>query len=213
VIRPESRPSDEITFYYPTCGYLSGQDSSFSSEEARPKLLEAVGIHHGTLEQLLVSPVRAIEIFLAKIIPTIVLVLGLSSLSFLLVLKPAFHVPIRGSIVLFYLVAALCVFAMTSMGIAIAVVADNLAQAMMIMLLILHHDLPVGRVESTGGHEPMDAVAQLLVSDALLYRFRVRSDSKRQRASVRGWDIAVISILGCVLFSFSLVWFRRSVGR
>jgi ABC-2 type transport system permease protein len=92
---------------------------------------------HGTIEQLLASPTRSIEIFLAKIIPTIVVVLGLSLLNFRLVLVPAFHVPIRGSLALFYAVAALDVFAMTSMGIAIAVVARNLAQAMMIMLLIL----------------------------------------------------------------------------
>lgn len=55
---------------------------------------------HGTLEQLLVSPARPLEIFLAKIIPTVVVVLGLSALSFLLVLGPVFEVPIRGSLLL-----------------------------------------------------------------------------------------------------------------
>ena len=92
---------------------------------------------HNTLEQLLVTPARPIEIFIAKIVPTILVVLGLSVLSFFLVLKPAFHLPIRGSLGVFYGVAALHVFAMTSLGIAIAVVARNLAQAMMIMILIL----------------------------------------------------------------------------
>jgi ABC-2 type transport system permease protein len=50
---------------------------------------------------LLVSPARPFEVFLAKIIPTVVVVLGLSALSFALILEPAFGVPIRGSLVLF----------------------------------------------------------------------------------------------------------------
>jgi ABC-2 type transport system permease protein len=66
-----------------------------------------------------------------------VFVVVLSGLSFALVLVPAFHVPIRGSLILFYSVTALYVFAMASMGIAIAVVARNLSQAIMIMILIL----------------------------------------------------------------------------
>lgn len=91
----------------------------------------------GTVEQLLVSPARPIEIFIGKIVPTIVLVLILSAFSFALVLVPVFHLPIRGSLLLFYGVTALHVFAMTSMGIAIAVVARNLSQAIMIMILVL----------------------------------------------------------------------------
>ncbi|HET7217498.1 MAG TPA: ABC transporter permease, partial [Vicinamibacterales bacterium] len=61
----------------------------------------------GTVERLLVSPARPFEIFLAKIIPTIMVVLLLSGVSFLLVLVPVFGLPIRGSLVLFYAVTAL----------------------------------------------------------------------------------------------------------
>jgi hypothetical protein len=43
-------------------------------------------------------------------------VLILSGFSFVLVLVPIFHVPVQGSLLLFYGVAALYVFAMTSMG-------------------------------------------------------------------------------------------------
>jgi ABC-2 type transport system permease protein len=169
---------------------------------------------HGTLEQLLVSPVRTIEIFLAKIIPTIVLVLGLSSLSFLLVLKPAFHVPIRGSLFLFYTVAALYVFAMTSMGIAIAVVARNLAQAMMIMLLILQ---PM--IFLSGAWNPPEAMSHWMRWLSYVSPMRYFIDFgygvilKGSGVALVAWDIAGILILGCALFSFSLWWFRRSVAR
>jgi ABC-2 type transport system permease protein len=92
---------------------------------------------HAPIERLLVSPARPIEIFLAKIAPTVVLVVVLSGVSLAAVLVPIFGLPIRGSLALFFTVTAVYVFAMTSMGIAIAVVARNMAQAIMLMILIL----------------------------------------------------------------------------
>ena len=169
---------------------------------------------HGTLEQLLVSPARSVEIFFAKIVPTIVLVLGLSSLSFLLVLKPAFHLPVRGSILLFYSVAALYVFAMTSMGIAIAVVARNLAQAMMIMLLVLQPMLFL-----SGAWNPPEAMSPWMRWLSFLSPMRYFIDFgygvilKGNGVSLVARDIAGILILGITLFSFSLWWFRKSLVR
>lgn len=169
---------------------------------------------HGTLEQLLVSPARSIEIFLAKIIPTVVLVLGLSVLSFVLVLRPVFHVPIRGSLVLFYSVAALYVFAMTSMGIAIAVVARNLAQAMMIMLLILQ---PM--IFLSGAWNPPEAMSRWMRWLSLISPLRYFIDFgygvilKGNGLSFVAWDIVGIAVLGTALFGFSVWWFERSLSR
>jgi ABC-2 type transport system permease protein len=169
---------------------------------------------HGTLEQLLVSPLRPTEIFLAKIIPTILLVLGLSGFSFLLVLRPAFELPIRGNLLLFYSVAALYVFAMTSMGIAIAVVARNLAQAMMIMLLILQ---PM--VLLSGAWNPPEAMIPWMRWLSLISPLRYFIDFgygvilKGNGLNLVLVDIAGIVALGAALFSFSLWWFRRSLTR
>jgi ABC-2 type transport system permease protein len=166
---------------------------------------------HGTVEQLLVSPARPVEIFLAKIIPTVILVLGLSTLSFLLVLVPVFHVPIRGSLLLFYSVAALYVFAMTSMGIAIAVLARNLAQALMIMILILQ---PM--IFLSGAWNPPEAMSSWMRWLSLLSPLRYFIDFgygvilKGNGLAFIWRDIAGIAVLGAILFSFSLAWFRRS---
>ncbi len=168
---------------------------------------------HNTLEQLLVTPARPLEIFVAKIIPTIIVVLGLSSLSFLLVLKPAFHVPIRGSLLLFYSVAALHVFAMTSMGIAIAVVARNLAQAMMIMILILQ---PM--IFLSGAWNPPEAMIPWMRALSYISPMRYFIDFgygvilKGSTLAVVAWDIAGILVFGIALMSFSLWWFRRSLS-
>jgi ABC-2 type transport system permease protein len=167
---------------------------------------------HATLEQLLVSPARPVEIFLAKIFPTIVLVLAMSSLSFLLVLVPVFHVPIRGSLLLFYAASALYVFAMTSMGIAIAVVAKNLAQALMIMILILQ---PM--VFLSGAWNPPEAMTPWMRWVSMLSPLRYFIDLgygvilKGNGLQFVATDLAGIVILGTILFSFSLAWFNRSL--
>jgi ABC-2 type transport system permease protein len=166
----------------------------------------------GTIEQLLVSPARPLEILVAKIVPTIVLVLVLSGGSFLCVLVPVFHLPIRGSLTLFFGVTALYVFAMTSMGIAIAVVARNLSQAIMIMILILQ---PM--IFLSGAWNPPEAMIPWMRVLSLLSPLRHYIDFafgvilKGNGAAILIGDIAGIAALGVVLFTFSLLWFERSL--
>jgi len=166
----------------------------------------------GTVERLMVSPARPMEVFLAKIVPTVVLVLILSAVSFQVVLIPAFGLPFRGSVVLFFSVTALYVFAMTSMGIAIAVVARNMAQALMIMILILQ---PM--VFLSGAWNPPEAMNPWLRWISLLSPLRYYIDFafgvilKGNGLSVLVWDVAGIAALGTVLFAFSLFWFTRSL--
>ena len=166
----------------------------------------------GTVEQLLVSPVRPIEIFLAKIIPTIIVVLLLSAVCFLLVLRPAFQVPMRGSPALFFAVTAMYVFAMTSMGIAIAVVARNLSQAIMMMILILQ---PM--VFLSGAWNPPEAMSPWMRWISVVSPLRYYIDFafgvvlKGNGLTLVVWDVVGIVVLGALLFAFALTWFERSL--
>ena len=166
----------------------------------------------GTVEQLLVSPVRPIEIFLAKIIPTIIVVLLLSAVCFLLVLRPAFQVPMRGSPALFFGVTAMYVFAMTSMGIAIAVVARNLSQAIMMMILILQ---PM--VFLSGAWNPPEAMSPWMRWISVVSPLRYYIDFafgvvlKGNGLTLVVWDVVGIVVLGALLFAFALTWFERSL--
>jgi ABC-2 type transport system permease protein len=166
----------------------------------------------GTIERLLVSPARPIEIFLAKVIPTVFVVLILSALSFALVLVPAFGLPIRGSLPLFFGVTALYVFAMTSMGMAIALVARNMAQAVLVMILILQ---PM--IFLSGAWNPPEAMSPWLRGISLASPLRYYIDFafgvilKGNGAAVLAADIAGIALLGVLLFGFSLMWFERSL--
>ena len=93
---------------------------------------------HGTVEHLLVSPLRPLELFAAKLVPVVALVPLANVASVLAIVHGAFATPIRGSLALFYGVTVVYVFAMASLGLAIAVLARNLGQAMMMLLLILY---------------------------------------------------------------------------
>jgi ABC-2 type transport system permease protein len=166
----------------------------------------------GTLEQLLVSPARPIEIFFAKIVPTVLVVLTLTAVCFVVVLRPVFHVPLRGSAFLFFAVTALYVFAMTSMGIAIALVARNLSQAIMMMILILQ---PM--IFLSGAWNPPEAMSPwmrwLSFASPLRYYidFAFGVVLKGNPLALVLGDVAGLTILGGVLFVFSLLWFERSL--
>lgn len=166
----------------------------------------------GTVERLLVSPARPVEIFAAKILPTVGLVVVFSAISFLFVLRPAFGLPFRGSALLFFAVTALYVFAMTSMGIAIALIARNMAQAILIMILILQ---PM--IFLSGAWNPPEAMSPWLRGLSLVSPLRYYIDFafglvlKGSPATALAWDIAGIGALGALLFTFSLFWFDRSL--
>ncbi|MDP3028704.1 MAG: ABC transporter permease [Deltaproteobacteria bacterium] len=168
---------------------------------------------YGTLEQLMVSPVHPGEIFLAKILPTVIITLTLSFLSIFLVLKPVFGVPIRGSLLLFYTVAAIYVFTMASLGIAIALVSRNLAQAMMVMLLILAPMLFL-----SGAWTPPEAMAPWMQWASLISPMRYFIDFgysvlfKGNGLAYVWHDIIGIIVMGALLFGFSRWWFARKMG-
>ncbi len=82
----------------------------------------------GTLDQVMVTPVTPLELFLGKIIP----VIGIAyiQMTFMLVfMRVVFQVPVAGNPLLLYLMAAFFIFAMLGIGIRISTVAQTQAQA------------------------------------------------------------------------------------
>jgi ABC-2 type transport system permease protein len=84
----------------------------------------------GTIEQLLVMPFRPWELMLAKVVPTFVV--SLASLFLALWVPWWFAVPIRGSLVLFFILSALFLFTSLGMGLYIGTVSQNLQQALLL---------------------------------------------------------------------------------
>lgn len=90
----------------------------------------------GTLEQLIVTPLTRTEIMLGKIGPYVLV--GLVQMTtVLLVGHLLFHVPIRGSVPLIYLVALLFIVANLGLGLFISTLVTRQAQAIQLAFLFM----------------------------------------------------------------------------
>jgi ABC-2 type transport system permease protein len=167
----------------------------------------------GTLEQLLVSPLRPAELFAAKIIPTVVVILLLSPLSLFGIVSGVFGTPLRGSVLFFYAVSVLYVVSVASLGIYIAMLARNLAQAMMMLFLILFPMLFL-----SGATTPPESMAPWMRYATLVSPMRYYIDFGYQvlfkgNGLAYVWhDILGMLVLGGLMFGFSVARFRRLLG-
>jgi ABC-2 type transport system permease protein len=89
----------------------------------------------GTIEQLMLTPVRTSELFLAKTLPT--LVMGLIALFPSLLVIDWFEVPLRGSLGLFIALTALFLLSAIALGVLIASVTHTLQQALLLAFFAL----------------------------------------------------------------------------
>ncbi|WP_423021589.1 ABC transporter permease [Undibacterium sp. MH2W] len=91
----------------------------------------------GTIEQLLVSPLSPLQIMMPKIIAMVAVILGGIALGLFGILIPVFSIPVVGSLLVFFAVSTLYVSTLAGIGILIATVTNNMAQAGMMVILIL----------------------------------------------------------------------------
>lgn len=103
-------------------------------------ILAAAGIvrekEAGTLEQLLVTPIRAWELIMAKFVPLV----GLKLVGLLIGVGLSvwlFDVPIQGSLPLFFALSVLMFLSSVAMGVLIALVAHNMRQTLLLSFFIL----------------------------------------------------------------------------
>ncbi|MCK9397253.1 MAG: ABC transporter permease [Methylobacter sp.] len=167
----------------------------------------------GTIEQLAVSPLTPLQILLPKVIAmSLVILLGTAACLFLIII-PAFHLPVKGSIALFFAVTALYVFATSGIGLFIATVSRSLGQATMLMILLL---MPI--LLLSGSWTPPEAMPQGLrwaMTISPLYYFIEMGYA----ILLKGADIYILrdsllglTLLGMVFFSFGVWRFRRQFG-
>ena len=167
----------------------------------------------GTLEHLLVLPVRPFEIIMSKIWSMLAAVLAASVLSLLLIINGALNVPIEGSVLLFAIGIALHLFAVTSLGIFLACIAQNMPQLGMLLILVY---LPLQMLSgSSTPQESMPVWVQRIMLAAPTTHFVNISQAILFRGA--GFDVVwkqflALFVIGTVLFLYSLARFRRSVA-
>jgi ABC-2 type transport system permease protein len=90
----------------------------------------------GTLEQLLVTPIRPLGLMLGKLAPY--LFIGVVEMAAILTaMRYGFGVPIRGSLVFLFAMALLYLFALLALGLFISTRAANQAQALQLAQVFL----------------------------------------------------------------------------
>lgn len=169
---------------------------------------------NGTLEHLLVMPVTPFEIMFSKIWSMLLVVLAASAISLTTVIMQMLHVPVNGSLLLFFTGVALHLFAVTSLGIFLACVAQNMPQLGMLLILVL---LPMQML--SGGSTPMESMPEW-VQTVMQAAPTTHFVSLCQSILFRGAGLNVVwkpflalFIIGCILFTFSLARFRKSVAQ
>ncbi|MBN9890213.1 ABC transporter permease [Salipiger abyssi] len=167
----------------------------------------------GTVEHLLTMPVTPLEIMIAKVWSTGLVVLVASAASLGVVVQAWLGVPVEGSVVLFMSGAALHVFATTSLGIMLATFSRSMPQFGLLLVLVL---LPLEML--SGGvtpRESMPAVVQTLMLAAPDTHFVILAQAILYRGAGIGivWPqfLALVAI-GGVLFAIALLRFRRMIS-
>lgn len=168
---------------------------------------------HGTIEHLLVMPVTPAEIMLAKIWSMALVVWAACAFSLFTVVQGLLAVPIEGSVALFLAGAAMHLFATTSLGIFLGTAARSMPQFGLLIILVL---LPLQML--SGGSTPRESMpeaVQLIMLGAPTTHFVMLA----QAILYRGAGLAVVypqflalTVIGTVLFVFSLARFRKSLS-
>ncbi len=110
----------------------------------------------GTLEQLLVTPVRSYELMIGKVVPNIVL--GYTQITIALIVGTlVFGVPIRGSLLQLYLLTLFFITASLGMGIMISNLAKNQMQSMQMAQLVFLPSIMI-----SGFMFPRDAMPRII---------------------------------------------------
>lgn len=165
----------------------------------------------GTIEQLMVTPVTAIELLIAKMLPT--LVVGLCALIPSLLIAALIGAPMRGSIALFFLFSAVFLVGSMGIGILIATVTETMQQALLVSFLILFPILFL-----SGTVVPLESMPVALQYLAALSPLRHYMDAilsiffKGVGLEILWPDLAAMIVIGAVLFGGSIMRFKRRMG-
>jgi len=167
---------------------------------------------HGTIEHLLVMPLRPIEIMLAKVWANGLVVVLAATLSLYFVIKGALGASIIGSIPLYIFVTIIYLFSVTSLGIYLATLARSMPQFGLLAMIVF-----VMMLLLSGAHTPLESmpvtlqmIMQLVPSTHFV--------SMAQAVLFRGAGVDVIwpnllatAVIGAVFFFAALMRFRKTV--
>jgi ABC-2 type transport system permease protein len=168
---------------------------------------------HGTLEHLLVMPLTAFEIAMAKVWANSLVILIATAASLFLIVQMALKVPIAGSVVLWLIGVMLYLFFGTALGIYLGTISRSMAQFALLIILVI-----IVLMLLSGGSTPVESMPNWL--QVLTYFLPARHFvSFSQVIIYRGgglgavWkQFAMVTLVGLAFFIYSLSLFRKSIA-
>ena len=168
---------------------------------------------HGTLEHLLVMPLTAFEIAMAKVWANSLVIVVATALSLFLVVKMALQVPFAGSVILWFSGVLLYLFFATALGLFLGTISRSMAQfALLLILVVLVLQL------LSGGTTPVES-QPVWLQHITFFLPSTHFVSFSQKIIYRGGGIStvwpqflMVSAIGLGFFIYSLVMFRKSIA-
>ena len=168
---------------------------------------------NGTLEQLIVTPIKSIELIIGKLIPFIII--GL--IDVILVVAVAtlwFHVPMRGSLITLIILSLTFLLSTLGLGLFVSSISSNQQQAMMTSMFFLM--LPM--IYLSGFIFPIENMPKIIqyVTYILPLRYYfviIRGIFLKGVGFAELWkDTFMIFILGVSILTVSIARFQKRVG-
>lgn len=167
---------------------------------------------HGTIEHLLVMPVKPSEIMIAKIWANGLVIVVAAFLSLWLVVQGLIHVPIAGSTMLFGAGAVLYIISIAALGLLFATFTSSMGQfGLLVLPVLIVLDL------LSGSTAPMESMPQWL-QDMMQFTPTPHFVSFAQAVLFRGAGFAIVwpelcalAVITIVLFGVSLARFRAAM--
>ncbi len=168
---------------------------------------------HGTLEHLLVMPLSAFEIAMAKVWANGLMILVATGFSLFLIVKAVLQVPFAGSIPLWLCGVVLYLFFTTALGVFLGTISRSMAQfALLIVLVVVLMQL------LSGGTTPIESQPKWLQYMTFFLPTR-HFVSFSQVIIYRGGGLSavwlqflMVTAIGLGFFAYSLVLFRKSIA-
>jgi len=163
----------------------------------------------GTMEVLLVSPVRPLMIIVAKAVPYLLLAVAIL-ITILLMARYVLGVPLAGSIFWIFVVSGIYILLALSLGLLISNIATNQLMALLLSAMVLL--MPI--VMLSGMLFPIESMPQILqwVSAVIPPRYYIEAMRKLMIMGVGIGEVmrevVILCVMTAVLLGFSLSKFK-----
>jgi len=166
----------------------------------------------GTLEQLIVTPVRRAELILGKIIPYAIIGLIQITVIFLVGLF-WFRVPFRGSVWLLYVTAVIFLFAALGQGLFISTISRTRQQAIMATMMFNMPAMMLSGFAFPINNMPAPMYYLSFLVPARYFLVILRSIFLKGAGVAVLWpQIALLAVYGAGIFFLSVSRFQKKLG-